>query len=208
MFKALIADLDNTIYPVKSIGDRLFKPLVDLMEQYKDELDEEQILQIKEEMMKKPWQKVADEHKMNHELKQKGTELLKHLTYELPMQSYDEYQYMQKIQAEKFLVTTGFFKLQQSKVKQLELEKDFKEIFIVDPETTDKTKQDIFREILSRYNLKPADVLAIGDDPESEIKAAKALGIPTYLFDEKGNYPPHSADYQYNTLSHLPELFN
>lgn len=207
MYKALIADLDNTIYPVVSIADRLFKPLIDLMEQYRDELGEEKIQNIKGEIMKKPWQKVADEHKINPELKERGTKLLGELTYDLPMQPYADYHYMQQVNAEKFLVTMGFMKLQQSKVKQLNLEKDFKKVYVVDPETTKETKENIFKKILEENELSPDEVLAVGDDPESEIKSAKALGIATYLFDEQGVYPAGTADYQYNTLSHLTELF-
>lgn len=208
MLKAIIADLDNTIYPVISIGDILFKPLIEIIEEYREELDENKIQEIKTEMMKKPWQQIAEKHELNNELKQRGTELLEHLTYDLPMQPYDDYQYLQQVNAQKFLVTMGFMKLQQSKVKQLNLNKDFEQVIVVDPQTTEKTKQDIFKEILEQHQLSPDEVLAVGDDPDSEIKAAKGLGIVTYLFDEHGVYPPKTADYQYNTLAHLPGLLS
>ncbi len=208
MLKAIITDLDNTVYSVRSIADRLFIPLVDLMEQYRDEIGEKQIQIIKQELMKKPWQKVSEEHHVPDELWKKGTVLLKNLTYDLPMQTYADYQYMKQVNAEKFLVTTGFLKLQESKIKMLNISKDFKSYYIVDPETTQKTKQDVFQEILNQYHLQPDEVLAVGDDPDSEIKFAKALGVITYLFDEKNAYPPNTADYQYDTLAHLSELFN
>jgi len=40
-----------------------------------------------------------------------------------------------------------------------------------------------------KYGYLPNEVLVIGDDPESEIKAAKELGIDTFLFDPLNKYP-------------------
>ncbi len=207
MFKALIADLDNTVYPVRSIGDRLFVPLVDLMEQYRNEMSEEQIQQVKAEIMGKAFQQVADKHQLNPELKARGIKLLENLTYDLPMQPYNDYHYMQEVEAEKFLVTLGFTKLQWSKIDRLNLRGDFKELIVVDPETIRETKQDIFKQLSDKYNFKPEEVLVVGDDPDSEIKAGKALGMATYLRDEQGSYPAGTATYQYSTLAHLAALF-
>ena len=64
--------------------------------------------------------------------------------------------HIQAIPLDKFLVTTGFIKLQMSKVKMLGIEEDFKEIHIVDPEVKDKTKKDVF-EIMEKYRYKPED---------------------------------------------------
>jgi putative hydrolase of the HAD superfamily len=71
----------------------------------------------------------------------------------------------------------------------LNIEADFVEIHIVDPEKSPLTKKDVFADIMARHNYTAEDVLVIGDDPESEIKAAKALGIDTFLFDPEGKHP-------------------
>jgi putative hydrolase of the HAD superfamily len=42
--------------------------------------------------------------------------------------------------------------------------------------------------------------LVIGDDPESEIKAAKALGIDTFLFDPDNKYPDAAVTYRSDKL--------
>jgi putative hydrolase of the HAD superfamily len=207
MIKALITDLDNTIYPVTSIGDRLFAPLMDLLEEHKDEIGEENIQEIKKEIMKKPFQKIADKYGLKPELKQQGIELLSNLTYDRPMQTYDDYRIMQQVKAQKFLVTMGFTKMQQNKLDLLSLREDFQDAIVVDPELTDKTKLHAFKDIISKYDLKPEEVLIIGDDADSEIKAGNDLGMPTYLRDEIGEYPEGTATYQYPTLEHLTELF-
>ena len=71
----------------------------------------------------------------------------------------------------------------------LDLEKDFSEIHIVDPQLSTQTKKDVFAEILKRHHYSAAEVLVIGDDPESEIKAARELGIETFLFDPENKHP-------------------
>ncbi|GAB2686806.1 hypothetical protein GCM10027037_06040 [Mucilaginibacter koreensis] len=207
MIKAIITDLDNTIYPVNSIGDRLFAPLIDLLEEHKNEIGEDAIQEIKKEIMKKPFQQVADKHGVSPELKQQGIDLLNNLAYDQPMQAYADYHFMQQVKAQKFLVTMGFTKMQESKFDMLNLRADYQETIVVDPEKTDKKKLDAFKEIITKYNLKPEEVLVVGDDVESEIKAGKDLGMPTYLRDEKGDYPAGTATYQYPTLEHMSELF-
>jgi putative hydrolase of the HAD superfamily len=83
----------------------------------------------------------------------------------------------------------------------LDIEADFEEIHIVDPETSNQTKRDVFADIMSRHNYTPADVLVIGDDPESEIKAAIELGIDTFLFDPGNMHPDAVVTYRAGYLN-------
>jgi len=188
MKKALILDLDNTIYPVSSIQGNLFAGLFSLINN-SEHLDEQVKLNAKDELTRRPYHLVADKYNFGVELKEKGNNLLKMITYDLPMQPFRDYQYIRDSHLTKFLVTTGFTKLQWSKVKMLDLEKDFSEIHIVDPQLSTQTKKDVFAEILKRHHYSAAEVLVIGDDPESEIKAARELGIETFLFDPENKHP-------------------
>lgn len=195
MIRALIYDLDNTIYPVKSISDELFADLFNLMDEYADGVNKSDMAAAKEEVTRRPFQKIADEYGFNDELEQKAIEHLRQLTYDKPMQAFDDYKYVKSLQVDKFLVTTGFTRLQTSKVKMLNLDSDFKQIYIADPETTEKTKRHFFLDILNKYNYKKEEVLVIGDDPESEIKEAKAIDIKTVLYDPQREYTTQDADY-------------
>jgi putative hydrolase of the HAD superfamily len=72
--KAIIADLDNTIYLVSSIGDRLFKSLFQLITEsgdYKGDYN-----QLRAEIMRTPFQKVADAFLFGANLKAEGIKLL------------------------------------------------------------------------------------------------------------------------------------
>ena len=82
----------------------------------------------------------------------------------------------------------------------LGIEPDFKEIHIVDPEVDQQTKKDVFTRIMATHNYAPEELLVIGDDPGSEIKAAKALGIDTFLYDPENKYPDAQVTYRATTL--------
>ena len=184
--KALILDLDNTIYPVSSIGDKLFAPLFDLIKS--DEHVSDQFEQIRKEVMRRPFQLVANEFNFSKELTDKGTELLKNITYNGTIEPFDDYKLIRDLKIDKYLVTTGFKKMQQSKVEAMQLQTDFREIHIIDPSTSDKVKKDLFTDIISRHHYNKADVLIVGDDLNSEIKAAKELGVDAVLYDKLNMY--------------------
>lgn len=184
--KAIIFDLDNTIYPVSQIGQKLFLSLFALIEEngnHNNKLNE-----IKSEIMRRPFQAVAKDFGFSEILTQACLKLLSNLTYNDRILPYSDYFLSKKIECLKFLVTTGFTNLQLSKIHCLNIKNDFQQIFIVDPEISSMTKKDYFIEIQTNHKLKSGDLLIIGDDLNSEIKAGNELGIRTVLYDFQNKY--------------------
>jgi putative hydrolase of the HAD superfamily len=203
MKRALILDLDNTIYPVSSIAGNLFDKLFKLLDENAGHINQDSLLKAKDELTRRPFHLVADKYNFGDELKTQANNMLKAFTYSLPMQPFDDYVHIRGLPHTKFLVTTGYTKLQKSKVKLLGLEADFAEIHIVDPETSNQTKKDVFADILKRYNYMADEVLVIGDDPESEIKAATELGIETFLFDPENRHQGALVTYHSDSLKEV-----
>jgi putative hydrolase of the HAD superfamily len=191
----LILDLDNTIYPVSSIGEKLFAPLFELLKSSEYHLQESVIENSKKQIMRIPFQKVAAQFDFPDELTDKALNLLRGLTYDEPMTYFKEYELIRDLDTTKFLLTTGFKNLQQSKISSLKIRDDFTEIFVIDPDKSEMTKKDAMVKIMDKYQLQPADLFVIGDDPESEIKAAKELGMASFLLDTDNNYPNSEASY-------------
>jgi len=202
--KAVIYDLDNTIYPVSSIGEHLFASLFQLIEESGEHRDEMEA--IKEEIMRKPFQTVAAHYHFSDELTQKGINLLKNATYTGNIKPFDDYPEIKRIAAERFLVTTGFFNLQWSKIRRMGIESDFKEIHVIDPMLSQKTKKDAFTDIMKGNGYKPSEMLVVGDDPESEIKAAKELKIDTVLYDKYNRHDNTIAKYKISDFSELRNI--
>lgn len=203
MKKALIFDLDDTIYPTKSVADKMFAELYALI---KKQVSENVFEKVKEDLLTTPFQKVADRYKFSKELKQEGMKLCLEMEYNEPIKYFDDYRHVKDLAIDKFLVTAGYTRLQKSKIKQLGIEKDFKEIFIPDPAETGGDKKEVFEQILNKYHYQPSEVLVIGDNPEAELAAAKELDIETYLYDVEGKYSPALADYYGNNYNNLKDI--
>jgi putative hydrolase of the HAD superfamily len=211
MKRVLILDLDNTIYPVSSISENLFADLFATLDQHAEIInagDADTVSKIKDEMTRRPFQHIADKFNLHNTVRSKMEDQLRNMIYDQPMQPFDDYHHVRAIQLDKFLVTTGYSKLQWSKVRMLGIEDDFKHIHIVDPDISDKTKKDVFAEIMQTHNYVPADLLVIGDDPESEIKAAKALGIDTFLYDPANKHPHAQVTYRSGNLKDVLKLID
>ena len=201
--KAIIYDLDNTIYPVSSIGDKLFGSLFDLILQSGNHNDS--IEDIKKAIMRTPFRLVAERHNFSDELTVKAIELQEVMDYNDIIHPFEDYPEIKNIPGERFLVTTGFKTMQMSKIKQMGIENDFKEIHVVNPTTS--SKKEVFADILQRYNYKPEEVLVVGDDPESEIQAAKVLGIPTVLYDKHDEQQAGLATYKISHFAALKDIY-
>ncbi len=199
----LIFDLDNTIYPVSSIRDSLFPPLFTLLERPEYSLDEETLRSAKREIMRRPFQKVAEEFRFPGNLVEESLNLLRNLSIDQPMACFGDYHAVRTIPAQRFLVTSGFLKLQQSKIRQLQIANDFREIFIIDPDTSSLSKKDIFAHILEKYALRGSDVVIIGDDPESEIQAASELGLRSFMLDPDDRYRESGCSHSARRLNEL-----
>lgn len=200
---AVIFDLDNTIYSVYSIGDELFRPLFDLIKEsneFKGNLAE-----IQRDVMRIPFQKVALIYQFSEKLMEDSLVVLDSLTADLKMNTFDDYETTKGISCKKFLVTVGFSKMQEGKIKSLGIGKDFHEIHIIDPRKSDRAKKDVFADIIKRHNLDPAEVIVVGDDPDSEIQAAKELGMQAVLYD-KLNLNSHRSDLE--RITDFKQLLN
>src|ERR1700759_5286829 len=162
MKRALIFDLDNTIYPVSSIAGNFFKQLFTLIDETAVHLSAEDIANAKEELQRRPYQFVAGKYNFGDKLTAEGNKLLKEFPYDLPMQPFDDYEHLKQLPQKKFLVTTGFTKLQWRKVELLGIKNDFEEIHIVDPDISNQTKKDVFADILKRHQYSKDEVLVIG----------------------------------------------
>jgi putative hydrolase of the HAD superfamily len=202
MTKVLIFDLDNTIYPVHSIGATLFAPLFSMLEDSSE--IQEQMDEVKDAIQRKPFQVVAAEFGFSNALTQTGIKLLQNLSYNGPIAPFPDFQLVPALPQPKFLVTTGFTRLQESKIDGMQIRSLFREIHIVDPMLEARTKKEVFSDILVRYAYQPDEVLVIGDDPDSEIKAAQALEIPTILYDALGRHPEWNLSKRIINYGELP----
>lgn len=100
---------------------------------------------------------------------------------DVKIKSFGDEECIRNLPVKKFLVTSGYKKFQETKITRLGIADLFDEIIIdaLDDRDGRKGKKRIFLEILEKNNWEKNDVLVVGDNPLSELGAAKSLGIPT-----------------------------
>jgi putative hydrolase of the HAD superfamily len=72
-------------------------------------------------------------------------------------------------------------------LQHLGISKFFADIFISSEIGADKPDPEIFRRALKFIDLKPNEVLHVGDDPERDWAAASAAGLSTFQLDRPNN---------------------
>jgi len=197
--RAIIYDLDNTLYAVSSIGEKLFAPVFGLIKE--SGRHDEDMDAIKKDLMRTPFRIVAKRFHFSNELTVKAIALQENITFNEPIATFEDYPEIKNLPGDRFLVTTGFKNMQLSKIRQMGIENDFKEVHVVDPTKT--SKKEVFADILKRYGFEPSEVIVVGDDPESELRAARELGIDTVLYDKTGQQDASAESY---TIKHYKEL--
>lgn len=77
------------------------------------------------------------------------------------------------------LITGGIHRRQEKKIRLLDLHEWMDLILIHDIEKATITKEDLFREALTKLSLKPNNVLNVGDRIQEEIQVGNRLGLPS-----------------------------
>src|SRR5262249_43611015 len=121
-----------------------------------------------------------------------------------PMKGYGDLDALAEIPAELFLITSGFRRLQESKVRALGIAHLFTEVHIdAIEESRPKGKLRIFKTILEVHGFSPKEVLVVGDNPDSEIAVGNQLGMTTIQILRAGVAASRSATHRIDSLAEL-----
>lgn len=205
---AVIFDLDNCLSAADEVGKALFEPAFEAIRRANQGQLPDNIL---EEALPDCWchslDFVAARRGFSKAMLDAGWEALAGLEVTIPMSGYPDLGILAEINALRFLVTSGFRRLQESKVRALGIQSIFTEVFIdaID-DSGRKGKQQIFSDIMESYYLKPEEVLVVGDNPDSEIAAGNRLGIKTVQILRPGVLHSSSASCHIDGLAGVKQM--
>ncbi|MFD0893694.1 HAD family hydrolase [Luteolibacter ambystomatis] len=181
MLKAIIFDLDNCLAAADEPGTPLFAPLFDAIHRTnRGHFSPEELERIEFDCWRQPLDHIFEAHGFPEEMRKAAWEANRSIRVTTPMKGYGDLHLLAEFGVPLFLVTAGFQGLQQSKIDALGFANRFTEVHIdaVD-QPGRRGKKGLFQGILSRHGLAPDEALVVGDNPDSEIAAGNALGIPT-----------------------------
>lgn len=181
MIKAAIFDLDNCLAAANEPGEQLYAPaFVAIRRANRGRLSEKELEAAFANVWRHPLDWVAQRHGFSAEMRAAGWQEFVRLEVAQPMHGYADLAVLPTLPWRRFLVTSGFRRLQESKIRALGLASWFEGIYVdaID-EAGRKHKRGWFEEIMAKHGLAAAEVLVVGDNPDSEIEAGNQLGLKT-----------------------------
>jgi FMN phosphatase YigB (HAD superfamily) len=210
MIRGLIIDLDNCVFDTKSMGMDVIAPVLAVLEEagsvnfFKKEV----LSQVKEDLWNFSFEDIVAKYGIPDSIA--GKMRLAYCNLEAPPWSkcYGDVGLLSDIKLEKILVTSGYSKLQCSKIVVTGIEDLFDEIIIEsnDDPLNRKGKLRIFQEVMEKYCWSCREVMVIGDNAFSELKAGKELGMITVQTLRPHVYSAEGFDHYVSGLDEIIEL--
>lgn len=208
MIRALIFDLDNCLAPADEVGHALYEPAFAAMRSANHGiLPEETLRAAFTDCWWHPLDWIARRYAFPPGMFEAGWRVFTTLENHRPLHGYGDLSLLPSLGCPLFLVTSGFLRLQQSKIASLGITPYFTEIHIdaID-DPSHPGKLHFFRHILAALSLPPGEALVIGDSPHSELAAARSLGIPAVQILRPGVTPSADIPRHIHSLADLIPL--
>jgi putative hydrolase of the HAD superfamily len=210
MITTIIFDLDNCLAAADEPGEQLLAPTFDAIRRANHgTVGEETLERAFADCWRRALDWVAKTYGFSDEMLAAGWAENARAAVSGAMHGYPDIDLLRTLRPKLFLVTSGFRRLQESKVRALGLAPLFERIYIDAIDEPDrKGKETLFKEILRTYSLEPKEVLVVGDDAESEIAAGSRLGISTVQILRDGVSRADSATYHIASLEELRQVIH
>lgn len=206
-YQAVFLDLDNCICDAREPGGDLFEPAFDaICRANRGHLADDELQAALGECWFTSFDLVARRHGFSQEMFDAGFAVFSRLEGRKPLNGYPDIPVLRRLAIDKYLVTTGFRRLQDSKVRALGIASWFRRVLIDAVDVPPRRgKQAIFADLLREGGYEAARVLAVGDNPLSELAAGKALGMVTVQTLRRG-VEKAEADFHIRSFDELAEL--
>lgn len=208
MIKAVIFDLDNCMAPADEAGGDLLAPTFEAIRRAnRGHLSADRLEQALAECWRHPLDRVAREYGFSDDMLAAGWTACRCAEVKTAMHGYGDLGTLAALPVRRMLVTTGFRRLQESKIRALGVASMFDSIEIDAIDEAGRIgKEGHFRAILRKHALAPREVLVVGDSADSEIAAGNRLRITTVQILRPGVPPTTTAKHTIHSLAELPAI--
>lgn len=205
--KGWIFDLDICLLDTARLGREtdFFAPVLDIVRSLP--LPPEQRAHLRELLRVWPFEDIVREMALSDDLAGPVRQAYRQVEIlpSMPIHDYGDTDVLADLSGTKILVTTGYQKLQSSKIACLGIAPLFSHVAIdlIDDPAVRRGKKAIFADFMAELCWLPEEVVVVGDNPASELAAGQALGAITVQTVRSGVVPWSGADYR---ITHLAEL--
>lgn len=208
MVRAVIFDLDNCLASAREPGEALFAPaFAAIRDANHGRLSPRALQAAFDDCWRLALDAVARKHDFSDEMLRAGWKVFERLEVGSSMRGYGDLDVLGELPARLFLVTSGFRRLQESKISALGLGRWMEEAYVDAIDEPDRPgKRGLFQRILRDCALAPAEAVAVGDNPESEIEAANRLGMRSVQILRPGVERGGNAAFHVRSLDELAGL--
>jgi putative hydrolase of the HAD superfamily len=203
--RAIIFDLDNCLAAANEVGDELLEPVFAAVRHANDgALSISELEAAFHDCWTHAFDFVAERHGFTDRMRDAGWAAFRTIEVRRPMHGYGDLELLPRLGERRFLVTSGFRRLQESKVRALGIASSF-DVVVVDAvdEAERRGKERIFAELMATRRLDRREVLVVGDNDESELAAARRLDIPTAQMLRPGVAPAPDVTVHVSNLAEL-----
>lgn len=186
----VIFDLDNTLLRTSDIPKSFVDPVIEAIASFRSRVQRKWKEDLRAALFRSAIDVVREQFSLSADEYKAATDAFSQLEIppDMPLYLYlDAEEALQKLHEEGIqcaLLTRGFRKLQNSKIKKLGLDRYFGDQIFVDSveEGPGRPGQIAYlRRIAERWGCPPQRILMVGDDPDAELRAALELGMETVL---------------------------
>src|SRR5262245_50256934 len=181
MIDAIVFDLDSCISAADEPGRHLFEPaFAAIRSANRGSHLESDLARAFADMWRLPFDFVAEKYSFTQAMKEAGWRAFLEVEVTTPMLGYGDLEVLRELKVRRFLVTSGFRRLQESKVRALNIAPLFTQI-VVDAidEPGARGKLAIIQDLMRTHQLVAERMLIVGDNADSELAAGRKLGVQT-----------------------------
>jgi putative hydrolase of the HAD superfamily len=204
---AIIFDLDNCLAAADEPGPQLLAPVFDAVRAANGgALTPVALDDAFRECWIHAFDWIAERHRFTEPMRTAGWRAFRDIEVREPMHGYGDLDLLPSIRDVRFLVTSGFRRLQESKVRALGIGSHFAEVIVdaVD-EPNRRGKERIFADLVRDYQLSRDEVVVVGDNIESELAAANRLALHSVQIVRPGIVPASGVSARVQNLFELQE---
>jgi len=222
MFRAVIFDLDDTLYPEMEYVKAAFRHTAAFLSvRYgleKETVSEQMLENLLKNGRGRIFNRISEQYHLNADISElvniyRETEPVLHLYPDAEAVLLK----LKEINSSTGLITDGYAAVQRAKVKALHLENRIKSVIVTDELGMDeqgrrysKPSPFVFQRCLDELCCKPEDAVYIGDNPQKDFIGARQLGMKTIrVVREEGDHckdkaaPGYDADYEIRELTDI-----